>query len=62
MSAGTTIDDLIDEMLEFGIRFEQAERMAPLLLPLLNGQRWFRLALLEECPLIAERCGAIRRH
>jgi hypothetical protein len=61
-SAGTTIDDLLDEMLAFGVLLEAAELVAPLLLPLENDPRGFRQALLEECPLIAERCGAIRRH
>lgn len=53
----TTRDDLIDEMLEFGLSLELAEHIAPALLPLLNDRRGFRRTLLEEAPLIAERCG-----
>lgn len=56
-----TRSDLIDEMLEFGLSLELAECIAPALLPLFNDERGFRLALLEDHPLVAERCRLTRR-
>jgi hypothetical protein len=62
MSASMTLDELIEEMLEFGIRLDVAERVAPAFLWLENDPRGFRLALQEDAPLIAERIGVARRH
>lgn len=55
-----TVNDVIDEMLAFGIRFEIAEIVAPAIMRLENDPRGFRQALIEEEPLIAERIGAIK--
>ena len=57
-----TIDELIGEMLDFGLDLDLAERIAPALLPLFNDHRGFRKALLAEEPRVAERIGVTRRH
>ena len=57
-----TIRKLIEEMLEFGISLETAELLAPSLARLENDPRGFALAILDESPEIAEKCGLIRRH
>jgi hypothetical protein len=52
-----TLDQLMDQMLEFGIPMEAIERVAPALLPLLNDPRGIRIALVEDSPRFASEIG-----
>jgi hypothetical protein len=55
-----TIDDVFEEMIEFGFSLEIAELASPFFLRLHNDPRGFRQALLEDEPRIAEKCGVIK--
>lgn len=57
-----SVEDLIDEMLEFGISMEVADRMAPVLLPFLNNEPGVEQALIEQYPALAEQMGCYLRH
>jgi hypothetical protein len=57
-----TEQQLLEEMLEFGLRHEIAQNLAPILLTLENDSRGFAQALIERAPRIAEHLGLLRRH
>lgn len=62
------IDNLMEDMLAFGMRYEVAERVAPLLWPLfdqegvLNETGAFAEELRKQSPRLAEKLGLARRH
>jgi hypothetical protein len=56
------IDQVIEDMLEFGLPFETIEVLAPHILRLENDPRGFASAFLESEPLLSERLGVSRRH
>jgi hypothetical protein len=56
------LDDVIDEMLDFGLPIETAEILAPHILRLENDPRGFVTTFLESQPLLSEQLGVSRRH
>lgn len=56
-----TYDELVEEMLDFGMDLETAEHMAPAMLPLFNDPRGLGTALIENSPRLAEQLGIVRR-
>lgn len=57
-----TAEQLLEDMLEFGLPLESSERMAQALCPLFNDKRGLAEALRQEVPEIALRLGLLRRH
>lgn len=55
------LEQLVDEMVEFGMSLDAAQRAAPAILPLFNDPRGLRVAFVEAFPLEAERRGYTRR-
>jgi len=53
--------ELLEDMLEFGLALETAERVVDELLPLFNDPRGLRAAFVEALPAEAERRGHGRR-
>ena len=57
-----TTEQLIEEMLEFGVSLAAAEIVAPRLAPLINDPRGLAEALKESEPLIALHLGLLCRN
>ena len=58
-----TLDQLIDEMLEFGVPLDAVLHVAPSLLPLFNDQgELVAAALCDAAPKLATRMGLMRTH
>lgn len=53
----TDVESVFDEMIEFGLSVETAERLAPPLAAVLNDPRGPRQALIEDEPKLAARLG-----
>jgi len=51
------LEQLVDEMVEFGMSIEDAQRAAPAMLSLFQDPRGLREAFVEAFPLEAERRG-----
>lgn len=56
------IDEMIEEMTEFGLAFETAEKMAPILLRYVVDPRGLIKALIDDEPRIALQLGICKRH
>ena len=54
------LDDLVGEMVEFGIPIESAVLIGPALLPVLNDARGLKVAIEEDAPLIALKLGILK--
>jgi hypothetical protein len=52
-----TLEQLVDDMVEFGMSIETAQLAAPAVLPLFRDPRGLRDAFVEAFPLEAERRG-----
>lgn len=57
-----TVEQLIDEMVEFGVSLSAAELVAPALARFVNDPRGLAEALKDGAPAIAERLGLLRRN
>lgn len=51
------LDQLTEDMVEFGMSLETAQRVAPILLPLFRDPRGLRAAFIAAFPREAERRG-----
>jgi hypothetical protein len=56
-----TLEQLVEEMVEFGMSIEDAQRAAPAILPLFQDPRGLREAFVDVFPLEAERRGLRQR-
>ncbi len=60
--AGKTHEEVLDDMLDFGISLPVAQIVAPLMVRLFNDPSGFRAAVEDEAPGIAARVGLVTLH